>query len=122
MNQFLRILFGMGLMLTEPQQRHQMYNRVTDKLDDVADQALRGYEVATDRVKRAYRSARGDDTRVLASAGSFLIGVGVGVGAGLLLAPASGRETRENIAEKVRDFQSDVRESWRHAESARKSA
>ena len=122
MNQFLRILFGTGLMLTEPRQRRRIYNRVTDKLDDVADQALRGYDAAADRVERVYRSARGDDTRVLASAGSFLIGMGVGVGAGMLLAPASGKKTRENIAEKLQHFQSDVRESWRHAENARKTA
>jgi hypothetical protein len=122
MNQFLRMLFGTGLMLTEPRERRRIYNRVSDKLDDAADYASRGYEAAADRVERVYRSARGEDSRVLASAGSFLIGVGVGVGAGMLLAPASGRQTRENIAEKFRDFQSDVRESRRHSEDARKTA
>jgi hypothetical protein len=102
MNQFLRILFGMGLMLTEPRQRRRIYNRVTDTLGDVADQASHGYEVAADRAERLYRSVRGEGHSGFVSAGSFLIGMGVGVGTGLLLAPTSGRETRANIAGKIR--------------------
>ncbi|HEU5451218.1 MAG TPA: YtxH domain-containing protein [Terriglobales bacterium] len=35
---------------------------------------------------------------------SFLIGLGVGVAAGLLLAPASGEETRHRIAEGAHDL------------------
>ncbi len=110
LKQFLRLLFGMGLLVTEPRQRRQIYDRVTSKLDDVADQASRGYDAATDRVERLYRSARGEDHRGLASAASFLIGVGIGAGAGLLFAPASGRETRDVIAGKGRDFQRSVRD------------
>ena len=34
---------------------------------------------------------------------AVLIGVGIGVGVGMLLAPASGEETRENLADRVRD-------------------
>jgi len=111
MNQFLRLLFGMGLALTEPRQRHRIYDRVTDKLDDVADQASRGYDAVADRVERLYHEARGENTHVMAGATSFLIGVGVGVGAGLLFAPASGRETRDAIAGKARAFR--VREAAR---------
>lgn len=109
MNQFLRMLLGLGLMLTEPKQRHRVYDRVSDRLDDFADQASRTYENAADRVGRAYRAARGDDHPVLAGAASFLVGVGVGVGAGLLMAPASGKETREAIAAKVERFQDNIR-------------
>jgi hypothetical protein len=116
MNQFLRLLFGLGLTLTEPKQRHRIYDRVSDRLDDFADQATRTYENATDRIGRAYRSARGDDHPALAGAASFLIGVGVGVGAGLLFAPASGKETRDAIAEKFERFESSV------GGSARKTA
>lgn len=35
---------------------------------------------------------------------SFLIGLGVGVAAGLMLAPASGEETRHRIAEGAHDL------------------
>jgi hypothetical protein len=113
MNQFLRLLFGLGLAFTEPRQRHRIYDRVTDKLDDVADQASRGYDAVADRVERLYHEARGENDHLMAGATSFLIGMGVGVGAGLLFAPASGRETREAIAEKARAFRSDVRRAER---------
>ena len=104
-DQFLRFLFGMGLLLTEPRQRRGIYDRVTDRLDDVTEQASRGYAAATDRVGRLYRTARGEDRGVLSGTASFLIGVGIGAGAGVLFAPASGKKTRDTIAGKVRDFQ-----------------
>ncbi|MGH9497916.1 MAG: YtxH domain-containing protein [Terriglobales bacterium] len=113
MNQFLRLLLGMGIVLTEPKQRHRIYNRVSDRLEDFADQASRGYEHATDRIGRMYRSARGDESPALANAASFVIGMGVGVGAGMLFAPASGKKTREAIVEKVEHLQSNLRGSAR---------
>jgi hypothetical protein len=39
----------------------------------------------------------------------FAAGVGVGVGAGMLLAPASGEETRNSISEKVQDISDRVK-------------
>lgn len=42
----------------------------------------------------------------LRNAMSFAAGVGIGIGAGILLAPASGRETRSSIKEKVQDIRS----------------
>jgi hypothetical protein len=115
MNQFLRLLFGMGLALTEPRQRHRIYDRVTDKLDDFADQASRGYDAAVDRVERVYRSARGEDHRALASTASFLVGMGIGAGVGVLFAPARGKQTRDAIAEKVERFKGNVSESLRRS-------
>jgi len=43
---------------------------------------------------------------------SFVAGVGLGLGMGLLFAPASGRETRDLISEKVQEAGSKVRESF----------
>jgi gas vesicle protein len=40
----------------------------------------------------------------MGAAAAGVLGLGVGVGIGLLLAPASGEETRSNIAEKARDI------------------
>lgn len=112
MNQFLRLLFGAGLLLTEPRERRHIYDRVTDQMDDVANRASRGYEAAADRVNRFYRTARGRD-RGLSGATTFLIGVGIGAGAGVLLAPASGKQTRQTIAGRVRSFQTDIGRSRR---------
>jgi gas vesicle protein len=41
-----------------------------------------------------------------------LIGVGIGVGVGLLLAPASGEETRDTITNKVQEFGDRVRDKF----------
>jgi len=41
--------------------------------------------------------------------------VGIGVGVGLLIAPASGGETRADIADKVSDFGDKVRDRARKA-------
>jgi gas vesicle protein len=46
------------------------------------------------------------------SAAALLIGVGVGVGVGMLLAPASGRETRENISGRVQEFGGRMRDKF----------
>ena len=45
-------------------------------------------------------------------------GVGVGVGVGLLIAPASGEETRADIANKVSDFGEKVRDRERKPQGA----
>ena len=122
MKQFLRLFFGAGLLLTEPRQRQRVYDRVTDKFDDVADQASRGYDAAADRVERMYRAARGENHSGLVSVASFVAGIGVGVGAGLLFAPGSGKDTRAAIAGKFEDIQSDVRDSFRQTDAGRKTA
>jgi uncharacterized membrane protein YidH (DUF202 family) len=48
----------------------------------------------------------------------ILVGVGVGVGVGMVLAPVTGRETRERISDKVHDIGGRVRGRFQ-AEGAR---
>jgi gas vesicle protein len=43
---------------------------------------------------------------------SFLIGLGVGVGLGLLFAPMSGEETRNNLSERANDLKNSARETY----------
>ena len=43
---------------------------------------------------------------------SFLFGLGVGVGLGVLFAPMSGQETRDNISERANDLASSARETF----------
>ena len=43
---------------------------------------------------------------------SFLVGLGLGVGLGLLFAPMSGEETRNNLADRANDLASSARETY----------
>lgn len=60
----------------------------------------------------------------------FLIGLGIGVGLGLLFAPMSGEETRNNLADRASDLKNSARETYeqnrdrvqRGVESIRSSA
>jgi gas vesicle protein len=42
----------------------------------------------------------------------FLFGLGLGVGLGILFAPMSGEETRNNLAERANDLASSARETY----------
>jgi gas vesicle protein len=43
---------------------------------------------------------------------SFLFGLGLGVGLGLLFAPMSGEETRNNLSDRANDLASSARETY----------
>ena len=66
----------------------------TDKVSDLRDQAQHLYE--------------GED-HTLRNVATFAAGLAIGAGAALLLAPASGEETRSSIGEKVHDIGDRVR-------------
>ena len=82
---------------------NDLRDRAQDKYSDLRDRAQDTYETVSDRVGRASDVLRGEDHSVLGNVAALLLGVGVGVGVGILLAPASGEETRSNLAEKVRE-------------------
>jgi gas vesicle protein len=42
----------------------------------------------------------------------FLIGLGLGVGLGILFAPMSGEETRNNLSDRANDLASSARETY----------
>ncbi len=98
------VLLGTGLYLID-----SLRDRISDQYDDVSEKARDTYNTAADRVSRATDVIRGEDHHVLGTVASILLGVGIGVGVGLLLAPASGEETRSNLANKVQDFGDKVR-------------
>jgi hypothetical protein len=107
----LNLMLGTGIYLLESM-RGRMGVTVDDfrsKAEDLRSRAQETYETASDRVSRAADVIRGEDgSSVLGTAGAALLGLGIGVGIGLLLAPASGEETRSNIAEKARDIRDRV--------------
>jgi gas vesicle protein len=43
---------------------------------------------------------------------SFLIGLGMGIGLGVLFAPMSGEETRENLGERANNLANSARETY----------
>jgi len=43
---------------------------------------------------------------------SFLLGLGFGIGLGVLFAPMSGEETRENLSERANDLANTARDSY----------
>ncbi|OLB22611.1 MAG: hypothetical protein AUH15_06000 [Acidobacteriales bacterium 13_2_20CM_55_8] len=97
-------LLGAGLYLLDP-----VRDRLAESIEDFTDRAQDTYETAAERMDRASRVIRGDDSHFMSTATALLIGVGIGVGVGLLFAPASGEEIRSNLADKVQDFGDKVR-------------
>src|SRR5271157_2106106 len=108
---WVRMAAKLSLLFTEPKVRAAMGDRikdtvddlsdtVTDKYDDLTDTVAGKYEGAVDRLEAAADALQGGGywpSRVT----GFLLGVGVGAGLGILLAPASGSETREAVRGKA---------------------
>jgi hypothetical protein len=86
--------------------------RAGDKFENISDVARDTYDEATRRASRASDALQGRDTHYLSTTAALLIGVGVGVGVGLLLAPASGEETRGTLTNKVQEFGDRVRDKF----------
>ena len=99
----MNLLLGTGVYLLD-----SWRNRLGGSVDDLRSRAQETYETAADRVSRATDVIRGEDSHLLGTATAALLGFGVGVGVGLLLAPASGEQTRSNIAGKARDIRERV--------------
>jgi YtxH-like protein len=103
---FFSVLLDTGINLLD-----SLRERVPDKMDDIKDSVRDTYDTATRRVSRASDAIRGEvDPQILGKAVALLIGVGIGLGVGLLIAPASGEETRGEITDRVSDFSEKVRE------------
>src|SRR5580692_5233551 len=96
----LGALLSTGLYLLD-----NLRERMPDNIDDIKAGAREKYQTASDRLGRAAAALRGkEDSQMLGNVGALLLGVGIGVGVGLLIAPASGAETRADIANKVSPF------------------
>jgi hypothetical protein len=101
------VLLGTGVYLID-----SLRDRLADGVEDISDRARDTYSEASKRVSRASNVIRGEDHHHLSAAAALLIGVGVGVGVGMLLAPASGEETRSTISNKVQEFGDRVRDKF----------
>jgi hypothetical protein len=102
----LGVLLGTGLNLLS-----SLRERLPDNLDDIKARVRDTYGTASDRMGRASDALRGQkDSQLLGKGIALLIGVGIGVGVGLLIAPASGEDTRAELTDKVSEFGDAVRE------------
>lgn len=106
-NLLWNVLLGTGVYLID-----SLRDRLSDGIDDISDRARGTYSEASRRVSRASNVIRGEDHRGLTTAAALLLGVSVGVGVGMLLAPASGQETRRDISNKVQEFGDRVRDRF----------
>lgn len=111
------VLLGTSVYLLD-----SLRGRLNAGIDDLSDRARDTYSEASRRAGRAVDVVRGEDHSGMNAAAALLIGVGVGVGVGMLLAPASGRETRENISDRVQEFGGRVRDKFSSAEPKREPA
>ena len=99
-----RALFGVllstGLYLLD-----NLRERPPDNVENIKGRARETYDTASERLGRATDALRGkEDSQILGKVGALLIGAAIGAGVGLLIAPASGEETRADIANKISDF------------------
>lgn len=83
----------------------------SDARERIAASLDRAGERVSDLGARA-RDLYAGENHALRSALLFGAGVAIGVGAGILLAPASGEETRDAISNKVQEFRGQVRDRF----------
>jgi len=114
MNKFLKLLLGTTLYVLEQSDKstRKVRNRAADNFEDLRDLAQEKYATASERVSRASNALMGDDSHVLGNVLSLVAGIGIGVGIGLIVAPASGEETREAIADRVQVFGDKVKKQF----------
>ena len=108
---WVRLAAKLGVLLTEPKVRAAIADRLKDRVDDVTETVANKYEDAVDRLESAAAALRGRSHWRPSRATGFLLGVGVGAGLGMLLAPASGSETRQAVRNKAADLKNKVFES-----------
>jgi hypothetical protein len=105
-----RLAVKLGLILTDPKIRAEIQDGVKTRANRAGDMFTSNYEEVSDRLEAAGSALQGR-TSWPSRVGGFLLGVGVGAGLGLLLAPATGMETREAIRDKAVEIKDKVTQS-----------
>jgi len=89
-------------------------NVLADRVEDFTGRLQDRYEDVIDRANRVSRNIRGRNSRptypALDNGIALIVGVGVGLGIGMLLAPASGKETRTHLSERARNISDKVQD------------
>ena len=98
MNKFLKSLVRTAVCMMD--QYYEQVDRASDRVSGLVD---RGRDRVSDMIDRG-REVISPENHELRNLLSFAAGLGVGLGAGILLAPASGKEIRSSIKEKVQNI------------------
>ena len=111
------IAAGTGMFLLDQANRYaprKMRSKLGDSMEDLADRAKDAYAVIADRVSGVSR--RNDEHDGLWNFVRFAAGVGIGIGIGMLMAPDTGEQTRNRIAEKAQEIGGNVRQKFQEAQ------
>lgn len=108
--EWARLACKVGVLLTEPKVRSAIANQVKGRVDSVSDAIADKYENAIDRLGAAGDALQGK-RHWPSNTVAMVLGIGVGAGIGILLAPASGGETRQAIRERAMDMKNKASES-----------
>jgi gas vesicle protein len=102
-----QIAAGTGLYLLDhsDETKRKVRQLLGDQMDDLRDRAKDTYAAAADRAADLSKVFRGDESNGTGrNALRFMVGLGVGIGVALLMAPASGEDTRARLTEKAQEF------------------
>jgi gas vesicle protein len=120
-----KLALKFGLVLAAPKVWRAISDQLNDRVEDLSERLSRGLEEvsetatrkfgdAGDRLSDANDALRGRRPWAGLLTG-LLVGIGVGAGLGVLLAPASGGETREALRDKAAQTKKQVVQSASNA-------
>ena len=92
-----------------------------DAAVEARDRVTESFDRAGERISHLGERARDlytGENHAMRSALMFGAGIAIGVGAGILLAPASGEETRGAIGDRVQEFRGQVRDRFSRSRPA----
>jgi YtxH-like protein len=104
MKDWIRIAAKAGVILTEPKVRAAIADDLKDRYEGVSDTVSSKYDEAVSRMEAVGAALQGRKRSSSSPIIGFVVGLGVGAGLGLLLAPASGTQTRATLRDKANDL------------------
>ncbi len=105
-----RVAMRFGLLLTEPRFLKTVSSQFRDRVEEAGDTVTRRLDDAAERLEAARDALRGR-SHWASHLASLAAGIGVGAGLAILLAPASGEDTRRALRETGADVRNRASEA-----------